>query len=144
MLDAAERAAEVTPIGDVTSAASIRPDGVFEQRGPRVGSVLVNAEQIFDTGTRIEDNRLFRLANRLHVRTRARAIVAQLLCKTGDRYSRRLLDKTERNLRQLPFLREPTISPTAVHGDVVGVQVTVRDVWTLQPGISFARSGGPN
>ncbi len=69
---------------------------------------------------------------------------AQLLFAEGDRYSQRLLEETERNLRGLRFLREPSIRVTAVHDGLVDIEVLTHDVWTLQAGPSFSRSGGAN
>ena len=39
-------------------------------------------------------------------------------------------------------MREPVIRPEAYHDGVVDVEVITHDVWTLQPGIIFSRSGG--
>ena len=52
------------------------------------------------------------------------------------------LEESERNLRQLDFLREPRVRPVRYHDGLVDVEVGTHDVWTLQLGPSFGRSGG--
>ena len=130
---------------DAAAADSAVPgDAVLEASGARVGAITIRAGQIFDLDDPRENKALFRLANRLHLRTRRGAIRAQLLFRTGDRYQGRLLAETERNLRRLNYLREPRIRPIAWHDGVVDILVETHDVWTLQIGPSFGRSGGKN
>ncbi|HTP39877.1 MAG TPA: hypothetical protein VMI92_09925 [Steroidobacteraceae bacterium] len=117
---------------------------VLEAEHAHIGTITVRAAEIFDTADPKENNWLFRTANRLHVDTHESAIRAQLLFKSGDVYSRKLLDETERNMRQLDFLREPKIIEVAYHDGLVDLLVFTHDVWTLQPGVSFSRSGGSN
>ncbi len=120
-------------------------DAELEEAGARIGAIEIHTKQIFDLSNPADDNWLFRLADNLHTRTRDSAIRAQLLFRTGDRYSRRLLDETARNIRlNSTFLREPEIRPIRYHDGVVDIEVITHDVWTLQPGVSFSRSGGTN
>jgi hypothetical protein len=110
----------------------------------RIGEISIRAHQIFDLDDPRENKALYRAANRLHLRTRENVVRAQLLFKTGDPYSTELLEETERNLRQLSFLREPSVRPARIHDGVVDITVDTYDVWTLQIGPSFGRSGGTN
>jgi len=120
-------------------------DQQLEAAGARIGGIEIRTIQIFDLRDPQDNNWLFRTANHLHKRTRASAIAAQLLFRRGDLYSRRLLDETARNIRQRSsFLREPEIRPLRYHDNIVDLVVVTHDVWTLQPGISFGRSGGTN
>lgn len=124
--------------------AGVPDDATLEAAGARIGVIHIRSLQIFDTSDPDDDRAIFRLANRLHVNTHERAIRAQLLFRPGQRYSRPVLEETERNLRQLQFLREPHIRPVAWHDGLVDIEVVTQDVWTLQPGVSFSRSGGAN
>jgi hypothetical protein len=108
------------------------------------GKVLIDNQDIFNLADPKDDTRLFRLANRLHIKTRASVIRAQLLFKPGQRYSRRLLDETERILRADGYFYDAWIRPVAYHDGRVDVRVTTKDVWTLNPGFNFGRSGGTN
>ncbi len=125
----------------VTAALDV---AALEASGARIGTITIRTRDIFDLDDPAENNALFRLANRWHRRTRDGVLSAQLLFASGDLYSQRLLDETERNLRALSFLREPEITVTRVHDGLVDIEVLTHDVWTLQVGPSFSRSGGTN
>jgi hypothetical protein len=121
------------------------PDAELEAAGARIGDIEIERQPIFDLNDPNENNWLFRLADRLHVNTHESAIRAQLLFRSGDHYSRRLLDETARNLRQnSPFMREPEIFPVRYHDGLVDIVVLTHDVWTLDPQLDFGRSGGTN
>jgi hypothetical protein len=126
------------------AAGTLPSDADLEAAGAHIGTIEVRAHQIFDVDNPKENHALFRAANRLHVRTRESVLRAQLLFQSGDLYSVRVLQETERNLRDLSFLREPHITPLRYHDGLVDVLVEVHDVWTLQIGPSFGRSGGKN
>ncbi|MFI4868748.1 MAG: hypothetical protein ACHQDD_05280 [Steroidobacterales bacterium] len=120
-------------------------DEELEAAGARIGDIEIDTIQIFDLTNPEDNNWLFRTADHLHKGTRVSAIAAQLLFRRGDRYSRRLLDETARNIRlNSSFLREPIIRPTRYHDNVVDIVVITHDVWTLQPALNFSRSGGTN
>ena len=121
------------------------PDGAeLERRGAIIGDVLVYPGNIFDLEDPEENRALYRLANRVHVRTQPHVIRQQLLFKSGDRYSQRLLDESARILRSARYIYDASVQPVAFKDGRVDVAVTTRDVWTLNPGMSFSRSGGRN
>ncbi|HZF26788.1 MAG TPA: BamA/TamA family outer membrane protein [Steroidobacteraceae bacterium] len=122
----------------------IPSDAELEESGAVIGRIVLNIANIFNEADPREDKALYRLANRLHIKTREDTVRSQLLFKTGDRYDARLLQETERNLRALDYLHDAHIRPFAYDGQHVDVIITTRDVWSLQPGISFSRKGGAN
>jgi hypothetical protein len=134
------------PAPSPQQAAELVPsDAELEAAGARIGGIEIDTIQVFDLNNPADDNWLFRTADHLHKRTRASAIAAQLLFRRGDLYSRRLLDETARNIRlHSSFLREPVIRPVRYHDGIVDIVVITHDVWTLQPGVTFSRSGGTN
>jgi outer membrane protein assembly factor BamA len=67
-----------------------------------------------------------------------------LLFRTGEPVSARLIEETERLMRNNKFIYDVSIRPKAVHDGVVDIEVTTRDTWSLDPGVSFGRSGGTN
>ena len=123
--------------------APVPDDAQLEKMHARIGKIDIHIVQVFDLSNPKDDHWLYRAADLLHIPTRGSAVLAQLLFRSGDLYSRRLLDESERNIRENSnFLREPVIRPEAYHDGVVDVEVITHDVWTLQPGINFSRSGG--
>jgi hypothetical protein len=132
------------PGGDTAPASTLPDDAALEAAGARFGTITIRNAQIFDESDPHENYGLYRLANRLHLHTHAGAVKAELLFRTGEPYQGRLLKETERNLRQLNFLREPRVRPVAWHDGVVDILVETHDVWTLQIGPSYSRAGGKN
>jgi hypothetical protein len=112
--------------------------------GDRIGTIYFRISDIFDTSKPGENKAVYRLANRLHIDTREDALRSQLLFATGDAYSQRVVDETERALRRLRYIREPRIRVVDRHDGVVDLEVSAADVWTLSPGVAFGRKGGAN
>jgi hypothetical protein len=116
----------------------------LEAAGAVIGEVRINTQNIFDLDDPRENSALYRLANRLHIRTRARAIERELLFRPGDRVSARVIEETERLLRANDHLYDIVIEPIAYRDGVADIEVRTRDTWSFQPGISFGRGGGEN
>ena len=109
-----------------------------------IGALILDRQNVFDLSNPDENNWLYALANRWHIVTRESLIRRQLLVAEGDPYSERLVDESERILRQNVFLFDANVRPVAINGNRVDVEVATRDVWTLVPDVSVSRSGGEN
>ena len=116
----------------------------LEQNEVRIGEILLDTRDVFDTSKPGENKSLYRLANFLHINTRASTIRDQFLFQSGDVYSRRLLDESERLLRKNRYFYDARIFPSAYCNGVVDITVRTRDVWTLNVGVSGSRNGGAN
>lgn len=118
----------------------------LEQQQARIGEIRLERANIFNEDKPGERTRLYRLANRLHTRTRPEVIYSQLLVAKGDPFQERLLRESERNLRRLNFLREPTFIASCYHvqRNEVDLVLQTRDVWTFSPIAEFSRKGGEN
>ena len=130
--------AQSAPTAPVLSFAAL------EAAGARVGEVRIRTEDIFDTRDPREDKWLFRWANTLHVQTRPGVIRRALLFKSGEPLSLRLIEETERLLRSNRYLYDVQIEPVAYRDGVVDIEVSTRDTWSLDAGLSAGRSGGAN
>ncbi len=119
-------------------------DRVLEEGGATIGNVIVRVGNIFDPEKPGENRFVFRVANRLHIKTHEKVIRSRLLFKPGDAYSRRLLEESERLLRDLTFVYDAKIRPVRFEDNRVDVEVVTRDVWTLHAGFNFGRKGGAN
>jgi outer membrane protein assembly factor BamA len=124
--------------------ADLPSDIELETAGAVIGKVEIDIRNIFDPTDPREVNGLFRLANRLHLRTKRSSIQAQLLFASGDKYRARKLAETERALRLLSYVYDARVVPVRYADGKVDVRVITKDVWTLSPGISFGRAGGTN
>lgn len=129
---------------DEPRPADVPDDAELEAARAVIGRIEIVTRNIFDQSDVREANGLFRLANHLHIRTKHATIQAQLLFATGDIYLARKLAETERALRLLPYVYDARIVPVHYADGKVDIRVITKDVWTLSPGISFARSGGTN
>lgn len=133
-----ESRASVLGVGpEVEGAPAIPPGSV-------IGEVRVVTQDIFNSSRRGEDRKVFRFANRLHRTTRPGVIERQLLFQPGDVFSPELIAESARLLRRNDYLYDVDIQPVLREDGKVDVEVTTRDVWTLQGGASFSRSGGAN
>jgi hypothetical protein len=124
--------------------AGLPSDAQLEAAHAVIGKIDIDPRNIFEESDPHENKGLYRLADRLHVRTKPSTIRAQLLFRSGDRYSAQRLAETERNLRKLVFIYDAKVFPLRYADGKVDVMVITRDVWTLSPSISFGRSGGTN
>jgi hypothetical protein len=94
--------------------AGVPEDAVLEANGARIGEVRFKALELFDIGGRDQDSKLFRLANRLHIRTREDTIADQLLFREGDLYSATTVAESARILRSTRYLRDADIRPVTL------------------------------
>jgi hemolysin activation/secretion protein len=121
------------------------PDGArLEAMGARIGRIVLDKQNVFDTSRKDEDTFLYRLANRWHILTRDSVIFQQLLFREGDLFSQRLVDESGRILRRNEYLYTAVVEPLRYADGTVDIIVRTRDLWTLMPGISISRSGGEN
>ena len=144
-VSAPEPAADTAP-APPPATADIPSDAQLQASGARIGRIDIKVVDVFDPENPKESGALYRAANFLHIDTKESTVRPQLLFKPGAPYSRHVLDETERNLRARRYLEDATIVPIAYHPDTntVDLLVRVHDVWTLNPGASFGRSGGVN
>jgi hypothetical protein len=130
--------------GPPGETAGIPSDAVLEKDKAVIGEVLIDNQNIFNLDDPADDHKIFALADKLHIKTRASVIRAQLLFKPGDHYSHRLLEESERLLRADTYFYDAWIRPVAYHDGKVDLKITTKDVWTLDPGFNYGRSGGTN
>ena len=115
----------------------LSPDAVIDQ-------VVVDPRNVFDLDNPKENSFFYRLADKLHVKTRPHVVSTQLLFKPGDQYDQRLLQESERILRENRFIQTASIKSDVNADGNVDVTVRTSDTWSLVPSFSFSRSGGKN
>ena len=112
-----------------------------ELEGRPIRRVDVRCLDIFDPVPSGFMSPAYRLANRLHLRTRPRTVRAQLLFAPGEPWRAERLLETTRQLRDLEYLEPEHVRSRAV-GDSVDVEVVTRDQWTTHPELNLERGGG--
>jgi len=110
--------------------------------GQRIASIRILPLPIFDESNPRENRWLYRLANKLHIDTKPSAIEQQLIIDEGDSISSSTIAETERILRGSKYLFDAAIIPVARCGDGVDLLILTREVWTLEPRVSFGHSSG--
>lgn len=111
---------------------------------PTIDSIIVDNRNIFSMDSSAYNHWFFKLANRLHIKTRKYIVSREILQKTGESFSRELADETERNLRALPFLWDARVDYNVDENNIGVMKVTTSDRWTLAGGPSFSRVAGQN
>jgi hypothetical protein len=135
--------ARIVPLSEGESLPSPQE---LEARGVTVGEILVQVYDVFDPSDPGEDNWVYRTANALHYKTRGYAVEQQLTFRTGEPLKAQRMAESERVLRGRRYLFDAVIRVARYHPEtnVADIEVSVRDVWTLNPGISYSRTGGTN
>lgn len=107
-----------------------------------VRDVYVEIRNIFDPNVPGENIWLFRMANRLHIKTRASVIRQELLMEPGTKSDSGQIDESERSLRALPFIKDASITQTPNADGTVDLTVRTQDSWTTQPQFNISSEGG--
>jgi len=101
----------------------------------RISQILIDNHSIFETGDRGADGSaswIERLANALHVKTRASFIRRELLFREGDCYDPFLLEESGRLLRQYSFLAQADVEAVDEPDGNKQVVVRTKDDWTTK------------
>jgi len=114
---------------------------VARLEGRPVSRITIAPRNIYDPVPPGAVGALFRIANRLHMRTRPSTIRALLLFEKGDLWSDELGRETARLMRALDFLYPQRIEALA-DGDSVEVLVETRDVWSTRLEFNFESFAG--
>jgi hypothetical protein len=116
----------------------------IERAGATIRGINIIVDNVFDPSKPEENKKLYRWANKVHIRTHPNVVEAALLFKTGDRYQARVLEESARVLRARGFLADARVTYRAYdpQTNTVEVDVYVRDSWSLAPDLKLSRSGG--
>lgn len=108
---------------------------------PRIDEVFIDVDNVFGDAE-AEENWIYRTANAIRFRTRARVVERELLFSVGEPADSALLQETERNLRALGLFHTVDVDTTRVEGRLVA-RIRTKDAWSTQPIVSgrFASDG---
>jgi len=111
----------------------------------RISYIFIDNRSIFDTSELSEDTRFlwaYRLANKLHFRTRKTFIRKELLFKTGECLDTLLLSETERLLRGYGFIARSDVFPVPQADGTQHVVVDTQDEWTTKVDVGLEFDNG--
>ncbi len=116
----------------------------LERVGATIRAINIEIDNVFDLSDPNENKKLYRWANKVHIRTRPSVIESVLLFEVGDRFLGRLLDESARTLRARGYLADAVIEPRDYDPatNSVVVDVHVRDSWSLAADLKLSRGGG--
>lgn len=110
-------------------------------RGVIVDSVVIENSNIFDTASKRRRHFIFRLANKLHYKTRRNVIKREVLIKAGEAFSPELAEETARNLRQRLALYDAWVETEMLANGHLLVRIVTIDEWSLSGGLNISRDG---
>ena len=105
-----------------------------------IDTIVVVNHSIFDSESDAP-GLLARLANRLHVTTRAGVIRRTLLVNPGDRYDSARVAESERALRALFVFSRVRLDTIRIAGRLA-LRVTTSDGWSTKPQLGYSSAGG--
>ncbi len=112
--------------------------------GP-IASVFIDNHSIFNVGDPELNPHFqwaYRLANRLHFRTRRNVVRRELLFQPGDCFDPVLATESERLLRELAFLSRVDVFGIRQDDGTYHVVVDTQDEWSTQVGMNVRANGG--
>ena len=127
-----------------TGAAAEDSESINEYAGAPINRITIHRNNVFNLDDQKENYGLYRLVNQLHIVTREPTVRNQLLFKQGDPFDPRLIQETERILRDNKYFYDASLTAKPTGDGSVDIDVTTRDVWTLMPEIRLTRKGGEN
>lgn len=107
----------------------------------RIGKIIIQPIDVYSS-TEAKKGAFYRIADDLHIETKASVIRKFLLFREGDVYRPERLAETERNLRALHFIKFASVVASAPHDGVVDVTVTTQDAWSIAPETQAGNKGG--
>ena len=121
-------------------------DASLESLNATVREIRFNIGDVFDTSNPEEDKPIYRLANRLHIRSRQSTLESIILNEEGEDFDSRANAESARLLRARGFITDASVTPVDYDPatNSVALDVTSQDSWSLEPELSFSRTGGVN
>ncbi len=117
----------------------------FNKNSPdknNIEKINILIHPVFDETNPDENNWLFNLVNKLHIDTHTYVIKDDLLFSESDALDEKLLAESERILRTRRYFNTALITSQVDCNHHSVVDVSVHEVWTLVPEITYSHTGG--
>lgn len=112
-----------------------------DYEGLIIDSILIENRNVFDTEDEKYQGVIYKMTNKLHVKTAKNVIKRELLLKVGDLYSEELAEESERIIRQRLVVYDAWINKEILPGGNLKLTIVTIDQWSLAGGFDFAREG---
>ncbi len=137
----------MTTVVGIVLTAAIGLTAPAETRPLRVGRIDLVSDDIYLPSevaqARMPLRLLREVMNGLHSTTKPRVVRRELLFHTGDPFDPALLAETERNLREIGFLTNVSITPIDTLPDgTVDIRVRTQETWSLRTELTYSRASG--
>ncbi len=106
----------------------------------RIGTITIRVTPLF-SAEEVRHGRAYSDAEKLQINVRESLIRRFLLFREGDELDEARVRETERNLRQLDFLRSVSIVVGPPHAGVVDIVVATEDAWTTDIDADYSDDG---
>lgn len=106
-----------------------------------ISQINIYRLNVFDEANPKENHLIFRLLNRIHIRTREPVIRKQLLFTEGETFNIQQVQESERLLRSRIYLADALIVPERICADRLDLAVITRDSWALEINAGFSEEG---
>jgi hypothetical protein len=116
----------------------------LESQGATIARVEVLPQNVFDPAKKGEKHWVGKAANFIHITTRRQVVEREFLFCAGEKVDARRIFETERNLRNLDFIREAAIVPVLEEDGSVTARVTTWDAWSLKLSGKYNQAGDNN
>ncbi len=127
----------------VVSTASLHSEEILPiDTSPRVGNIIVNRKNVFETGKDSDKRFPYSWANKLHIVTQENYIRRELTFREGDAVDEEKMRESERMLRRRPIFRYVKITHQPPVNGVSDVLVETEDVWTTAVHLNYNIAGG--
>jgi outer membrane protein assembly factor BamA len=108
----------------------------------KIGQIVINRKNIFETGTEWDKKFPYSWANKIHIVTQEYFVRRELLFQSGDPLDMELINESERLLRAHPIFRNVTFTLSEPLNGAVDVTIETEDVWTTTVQLNFGVAGG--
>ncbi len=120
---------------DTTSSG--QPSPLIIQR------IIIEPQNVFGANE-IAKSRVLQAINRFHIPTRQFVIERESLLKVGDEFDVELAYETERNLRDLAFIYQASVTFDSLNSNGATLRIKTVDRWSLSAGLKVARKSERN
>ncbi|MDO6423328.1 hypothetical protein [Saccharophagus degradans] len=126
----------------IAEGTRVNKQALGKWKNKKIHKINITINNIFDESDPAENKWIYRLANRIQVNTRENTIRSQLLFKEGDEVDPERIEESLRRLYKKEYLLDVKLELAEQCGDLVTLDLIVRDAWTIEPRISAGHEGG--